>query len=536
MRSISYLVLLTTSVLGIIGCSGDCPTVSLESNADLCASDDVSLTVSAESRTGRIQSVTIQLQDQEPVLLCTDCASPFSTTHSFGTVGAGTPIIQVTAADSRCTHIHDQIVTINEDPTLICPDDIEHLLCEGDSSLSYADVQDRLQADWSHICSSNPPIDDDHPLTFPVGETTVTFHPVDVAGAPDTSQTCTAKVTVKQPNARPTVSLDSNGDLCASDDLSVTVSAESGTGLIQSVAIQLQDQEPVLLCTDCARPFSTTHSFGTVGVGTATIRLTATDSLCPDIQDELVTIINEDPTLICPDDIEHILGEGDSSLSYADVQDRLQADWSHTCRSNPPIDDDHPSTFPVGETAVTFHPVDVAGPPDMSQACTSKVTVKQPNGCSSFEGAPIGNLPDVWRYDRAVYTNLSSPYIVIDEFPRGVGPWGAPGDGIGELTVGIGDGVRVELPFPAGWAEVQYDVGHPSPVVITGFDGSGNPVAEFTSASNLNQNRRHFSQITGEEIEYLEVSGVEAAIHKVCFCHSYCLPGDVNIMVLPEIP
>lgn len=168
----------------------------------------------------------------------------------------------------------------------------------------------------------------------------------------------------------------------------------------------------------------------------------------------------------------------------------------------------------------------------MTKACSTKVTVKPRNGCSSFETESVGPVPDPWLHDRVIYSRIerdlpyeTEPLELVDGYPiipcredNTECPGGFTfGDNSPELSLGHG-GVKVELPFPAREVQVPYIPWTTSPIIIEGYNSDDVRIADFTGDENL-PITIHVAKILGDGIKYFKIFGGdgEIDIKKVCF-------------------
>ena len=301
----------------------------------------------AQSTDAGVCSATVDLG--EPVV-DDNCGIAEVTNDAPATFPVGVSIVTWTVTDihnnvATCT----QTVTITDDelPTIVCPDDIEEPVEEGQC---YAIIE----------MLENPVVDDNcgvesvinnAPTPFPVGVTIVTWTVTDVNG---NIATCTQIVTITE-DEPPTI-------VCPED---IVQTADEG----ECFATIADLGEPVV-DDNCGVDDVTNDAPDTFPVGVTTVTWTVSDingniATCT----QIVTVTDDEaPTIECPEDILHTADAGLCSATIADLGEPVVDD---NCGVEV-VTNDAPESFPVGQTIVTWTVTDIHG---NTATCTQTVTV-----------------------------------------------------------------------------------------------------------------------------------------------------------------
>ncbi|MBL1279261.1 MAG: HYR domain-containing protein [Fluviicola sp.] len=242
-----------------------------------------------------------------------------------------------------------QVVTVidSEIPTITCPSDVivgnDFGIC---GALGVA-LGTPVTTDNCTIAS----VTNDAPLSYPLGNTTVTWTVTDAAG---NVATCTQIVTVNDTEA-PTIVCPAN----------ITVSNDAGTCDATGVALGTE-----LTFDNCAVASVTNDAPATFPLGNTTVTWTVTDaagnsSTCT----QVVTVVDtEIPTITCPLPITLSADAGSCDATNPSIG---MAVGNDNC-SVASVTNDAPTTFPLGMTVVTWTVTDDAG---NTATCTQNVTI-----------------------------------------------------------------------------------------------------------------------------------------------------------------
>lgn len=233
-------------------------------------------------------------------------------------------------------------------------------------------------------------ITNDAPTNFPIGVTQVTFAAMDAAG---NTGSASASVTVAEPpdTTAPIVSAPSNltlpatsdtGSLATEQALLDFLAAVTATDDVAVVGAITNNAAAEFLIGDTLVTFSATDDAGNIGIATSVV--TITDA--------------SDPVISAPTIIQTPATTADGSLaSNPDIADELAA---VTATDNVAIvggiTNDAPSSFPYGETTVTFTAVDAAG---NEGTATTVVHIVLPQTSHLFTATNGNNGLELWRTD-----------------------------------------------------------------------------------------------------------------------------------------
>ncbi len=272
-------------------------------------------------------------------------STPVITNNSPSTFPLGETIVTWTAVDKfGNTSESTQKITIIDttDPTIVAPDDIE---VEATSATeNTVTLGQATAADFVGIQS----VTNDAPASFPVGDTIVTWTATDTTGH---NAIAIQKVLIK--DTTPPI-------LKAPDDITVEATSETANvvNIDEAKASDLVGIQSITNDAPDAFP-----------LGLTTITWTATDvsGLSYSAIQKIAVVDTTAPVLTVPADIvvEAVSATNNSvELGQATASDLLKVST---------ITNDAPSTFPLGETIVTWTAIDESG---NSAKSTQKVTIE----------------------------------------------------------------------------------------------------------------------------------------------------------------
>jgi hypothetical protein len=281
-----------------------------------------------------------------------NCAvTSFTSTHESGdTFLVGTTTVTYTALDaagnsSTCSFT----VTVNDTqaPGITCPADVS---VNTDLALCTASGVDLGMAITGDNCGVFS-VTNDAPATFPVGQTTVTWTVLDIHG---NSTSCTQIVTVTD-NQAPSIT-------CAA-----TVNAFADAGQCFATGIVLMS--PVT-SDNCGVDTVTNNAPATYPVGSTTVTWTVMDVNGNTATCTQVVNVTDDqlPTISCPASVSVDADLNECFASNVTLDTPVTGD---NCGVSS-VTNNAPSTFPLGNTTVTWTVVDVNG---NTATCTQTVSV-----------------------------------------------------------------------------------------------------------------------------------------------------------------
>jgi VCBS repeat-containing protein len=331
------------------------------------------------------QSVTV-VDDEAPMIscpsnvtvsadagLCTasgvDLGSPIASDNCGGvTVTNDAPaafpvgdtiVIWTATDDGGNTNTCQQTVTVTDDeaPTISCPSDVATNTDAGVCSASGVALGTPTTDDNCGVAD----VSNDAPATFPVGDTVVIWTVVDIHG---NSNSCQQTVTVAD-NEAPTIT-------CPAD---VAVSTDAGVCTASGVALGTPTTGD-----NCGVASVTNDAPASFPAGDTIVTWTVTDvhgntNTCQ----QMVTVTeNEAPTIACPGDIVVTVPLGSNSVSGVNLGTPISGDNCGVAS----VTNDAPSSFPIGDTIVTWTVTDTSG---NTATCQQTVTVVEGNV------APVAN-------------------------------------------------------------------------------------------------------------------------------------------------
>ena len=266
-------------------------------------------------------------------------------TYPLGNTTVTWTVTDAAGLTATCT----QMVTVmdTENPTITCPIDVTVSADAGICDASAVVLGTPVTADNCTIAS----VTNDAPLTFPLGNTTVTWTVTDDAG---NMATCTQVVTVEDTEAPMIV--------CPAD---ITVSASGGICSASAVALGT----PVT-SDNCSIASITNDGLATYPLGTTTVTWTIVDgsgntSTCT----QLVTVEDTElPSIACSADI---IVSADAGSCDATGVVLISPVTNDNC-SVANVTNDAPAAFPLGVTTVTWTVEDGSG---NLNTCEQLVTV-----------------------------------------------------------------------------------------------------------------------------------------------------------------
>jgi gliding motility-associated-like protein len=280
----------------------------------------------------------------------------------------------------------EQIVTVsdNELPTIECPAPV-------------AVYTDADECTASNVTLGNPVVDDnctvadvsnDAPVTFPIGNTTVTWTVTDASG---NTATCEQIVTVSD-NELPTIECPApvaaftDRDECTASGISL------GTPIVDD---------------NCSIESVTNDAPADFPIGNTTVTWTVTDASGNTATCEQIVTVEDAqlPTIACPAQVNV-------------TADANECTASNVVLGNPVVDDnctvanvsnDAPETFPIGNTTVTWTVTDASG---NTATCEQIVTVSD-NELPTIEcPAPVAVNTDA---DECTASNVTLGNPVVDD-------------------------------------------------------------------------------------------------------------------------
>jgi gliding motility-associated-like protein len=328
-------------------------TVTVIDNVDPTISCPADISVSADAGLCSASSVNLGTPTTS------DCVVSTVTNDAPSTFPLGDTIVTWTVTDSSgnsasCT----QTVTVTDDenPTITCPADVS-VTADTDSCETLAESVTLGTPVTNDNCSVAS-VTNDAPSTFPLGDTTVTWTVTDGSG---NTATCTQTVTVTDDQdpviteCPAPISITADADICATDATNVTL----GT--------------PVFTDNCSAGTTITNDAPASFPIGDTTVTWTITDGSGNTVTcTQIVTVTDDqDPVITeCPADVAVTADTGVCSTDASNVT--LGAPVFNDNCSGAIASNDAPSTFPLGDTIVTWTVTDTAG---NTTTCTQTVTV-----------------------------------------------------------------------------------------------------------------------------------------------------------------
>ncbi|UOX35636.1 HYR domain-containing protein [Flavobacterium sediminilitoris] len=270
-----------------------------------------------------------------------------NTNNASGVYPIGNTTVTWTATNTMgntatCT----QLVTVvdNENPVITCPAAITINTDAGECT-STASIGTATATDNCGV----PTVSNDAPSSFPIGDTTVTWTATDATG---NTATCTQLVTVVD-NENPVITCP----------VAITINTDAGE------CTSTASIGTATATDNCGVPTVSNDAPSSFPIGDTTVTWTATDvtgntATCT----QLVTVVdNENPVITCPVAITINTDAGEctstASIGTATATDNCGV---------PTVSNDAPSSFPIGDTTVTWTATDVTG---NTATCTQLVTV-----------------------------------------------------------------------------------------------------------------------------------------------------------------
>ncbi|WP_188407896.1 HYR domain-containing protein, partial [Hyunsoonleella pacifica] len=273
-------------------------------------------------------------------------------------IGTTTNTFEVTDASGNTTTCSfDVTVTDNEDPTITCPANVTANTsddttgnCTTTVSLGTPTTADNCSV-ASVVAQVNGADIDPASFEFPLGDTSVTWIVTDDSG---NTANCTQTVTVID-DEDPTIT-------CPED---ITVNADPGLCSASNV-----DLGTPLTDDNCGVATVLNNTLEPFALGQTTVIWTVTDdsgntATC----EQIVTVVDgELPEIICPPAITINVDPGTCEATNVDLGNMDVQDCTDVIITN-----NAPSTFPLGNTIVTWTVTDLAG---NSDTCEQTVTVE----------------------------------------------------------------------------------------------------------------------------------------------------------------
>ena len=308
-----------------ITCSGD---VTVSADAGVCSASNVNLGTPTTGDNCGVANTT----NDAPV------------SYNVGTTSVTWTVTDNSGNTSTCTQI--VTVTDDEDPTITCPGDVTVSADAGVCSASNVNLGTPNTSDNCGVAGTT----NDAPASYNVGSTTVTWTVTDVNG---NTATCTQTVTVTD-DEDPTIT-------CTAQSLSVD------PGLCGAASTSLFAPSTA---DNCGVDTVTNDAPAILPVGVTTVNWTVTDvngntAVCA----ETVTVVDdEDPIITCPSAVSVNSDAGSCDATNVTLGTPTTTD---NCGVDT-VTNDAPSSFPTGNTTVTWTVTDVNG---NTASCTQVVTV-----------------------------------------------------------------------------------------------------------------------------------------------------------------
>lgn len=337
---------------------------------------------------------------------CTASGSIIITNNAPASFSLGNTTVTWTATDeagnfATCTQL--VTVTDGEPPSISCPAAISvgtNSGCTYTGSIGIATAIDNCTSTGDILITNNAP------TSFPVGTTTVIWTATDVAG---NSISCTQSITVVDDDA-PVINCPS----------SFTVGTNNGcyyNGPIGGATVtdNCTSSEDIEITNDAPSSFP---------IGNTTVTWTATDlagnnAICTQV---ISVIDNKKPSISCP---ATFVVAANIGCNYVGSIGTATASDNCTSSGNIVMTNNAPSSFPIGNTTVTWTASDVFG---NSSFCTQTVTI--------YNTAPTAVSDDysVLENTAITPTSVSGNVLRNDIDPEGqtltVSNWGVPASGI----------------------------------------------------------------------------------------------------------
>ncbi|HEY5688066.1 MAG TPA: HYR domain-containing protein, partial [Yeosuana sp.] len=259
--------------------------------------------------------------------------------------------------------------------------------------------------------------------TFPVGTTTVTYTATDGAGL---TTDCSFDVIVTD-NEAPIITCP--------DDINLNVDAGNCSAVATFATPTGADNCSVASVTQTAGP--TTGSAFPVGSTTVTFQVTDTAGLTADCSFNVIVTDNETPTITCPGDIV-VSNDADSCDAVVNYTTPVGTDNCPGANTALTAGLASGSTFPLGDTIVTYEVTDAAG---NKAECSFTVTVNDTQ------------LPEITCPGDIVVSNDADSCDAVVNYTTPVGTDNCPGANT-VLTAGLASGSA----FPIGTTLVTYQV------------------------------------------------------------------------------
>ena len=252
-------------------------------------------------------------------------------------VGQTTVIWTVTDTHGRtATAAQTVTVTDNQDPTITAPSNVSVNADNGSCAATNVVLGTPVTNDNCGVAS----VTNDAPASFPVGQTIVTWTVTDTHG-----RTATAtQIVIVTDNQDPTISAPS----------SVSVNADNGSCAATNVALGT----PVTN-DNCAVASVTNDAPASFPVGQTTVTWTVTDThgrTATATQTVTVTD-NQDPTITAPSSVSVNADNGSCAATNVALGTPITNDNCGVAS----VSNDAPSSFPVGQTTVTWIVTDTHG-------------------------------------------------------------------------------------------------------------------------------------------------------------------------------
>ncbi|WP_396600972.1 HYR domain-containing protein [Algibacter sp. R77976] len=361
----------TVTVIDNIDPTITCPTdVSVNVDAGTCATDAGNVILGTPTTNDNCSVASVD--NDAPA------SFPLGDTTVTWTVTDGS------GRTATCT----QTVTVidNIDPTITCPTDVSVNIDITSCDTSSVNLGTPTTDDNCSVASVN----NDAPTVFPLGDTIVTWTVTDGSG---NTATCEQTVTVTD-NIDPSITCPADVEVNVDNDLCTASNVEIGTATT----------------SDCAVAEVTNDAPSIFPLGVTTVTWTVTDAsgntaTC----EQTVTVIdNINPTITCPNEVSVNMNATGCDTDIADVN--LGTPTVDDNCTETTITNDAPTTFPLGDTIVTWTVTDGSG---NTATCTQTVTIIDDTAPTFVEcAAPVSVNMNATGCDTDIAdVNLGTPTV-----------------------------------------------------------------------------------------------------------------------------
>lgn len=279
-----------------------------------------------------------------------NCSVSSTSNNAPANIPLGSNTVTWTVTDgSGNTATCTQTVTVNDNqnPTISCPSNVSVNAASGVCTATSVTLGSPSTSDNCTVASTT----NNAPTTYLLGANTVTWTVTDGSG---NTSSCNQTVTVTD-TQNPTISCPA------------TVSVSTTTGVCTASGVSLGSPSTA---DNCSVANTSNNAPGTFPLGNTTVVWTVTDgsgntATC----NQTVTVTDgQNPTISCPATVSVNADAGQCSATGVSLGSPTASDNCAVASTS----NDAPSSFPVGNTTVTWTALDNAG---NSSTCTQTVTV-----------------------------------------------------------------------------------------------------------------------------------------------------------------